>query len=207
MNPPIRLLLVDDHLILRVGLENILSSNRQFQIVGSAEDAASAMVLFRELRPDVTLLDVNMPGTNGIECLAQIRGEFPEARVLMLSSSEVEEDVVRTMELGALGYVFKTASAAELTQAVLSAHEGNRVTAPEVEARLADRASTVPLTARELEVLQLLRKGLSNADIARLLGITHRTARAHVGVLLVKLEASDRTGAVTRAFERGLLKL
>jgi len=207
MPPPISLLLVDDHAVMRAGLANMLNVNRAFRVVAGADDGTAALRLFREHRPDITLLDVAMPGLSGIETLRQIRAEFPAARVLMLSSSDAEEDIVQALAAGACGYVTKTSRPAELTDAILAAHAGQRVISPALECRLAEYAAGHPLTPRELEVLHLLRKGLSNPDIAQLLGIGTRTAKAHVAAILEKLEAADRTEAVTRAFERGLLKL
>ncbi len=207
MKPPIRLLLVDDHAVMRAGLANMLNANPAFRVVAGADDGTAALALFRQHQPDVTLLDVAMPGLNGIECLRLLRAEFPAARVLMLSSSDAEEDIVQALGAGACGYVTKTARPAELTAAILAAHAGQRVVSPAIESRLAERASGTTLTAREIEVLHLLRKGMTNPDIGRLLGITPRTAKAHVAAILEKLEAADRTEAVTRAFERGLLKV
>ena len=125
----------------------------------------------------------------------------------MLSSSDAEEDIVQALAAGACGYVSKTARPAELTAAILAVHAGERAVSPALESRLAERAASSPLTAREIEVLHLLRKGLTNPDIGRLLGISPRTAKAHVAAILEKLEAADRTEAVTRAFERVLLKV
>ncbi len=207
MPTPIRLLLIDDHAVMRAGLANMLNANSGFNVVAGADDATGGLALFRQHRPDVTLLDVSMPGLGGIECLRLLRAEFPEARVLMLSSSDAEEDIVQALESGACGYVTKTARPAELTAAIIAAHAGKRVISPAIESRLAERGSGTTLTAREIEVLHLLRKGLTNPDIGRVLGITPRTAKAHVAAILLKLEAADRTEAVTRAFERGLLKL
>ncbi len=207
MPSPIRLLLIDDHAVMRAGLANMLNANPAFRVIAGADDGANGLALFREHRPDVTLLDVSMPGVSGIECLHLLRAEFPDARVLMLSSSDAEEDIVQALEAGACGYVTKTARPAELTAAIIAAHAGERVISPALERRLAERASGSTLTAREIEVLHLLRKGMTNPDIGRLLGISPRTAKAHVAAILEKLEATDRTEAVTRAFERGLLKV
>ncbi|MGB8167455.1 MAG: response regulator transcription factor [Chthoniobacteraceae bacterium] len=207
MTPPIQLLLIDDHAVMRAGLANMLNANPAFRVVAGADDGTVALALFRRHQPDVTLLDVAMPGMDGIECLRLLRAEFPEARVLMLSSSDAEEDIVQALEAGACGYVIKTSRPTELTAAILAAHAGQRVISPAIEQRLRERAGGALLTPREIEVLALLRKGLSNPEIGRLLGITTRTAKAHVAAILEKLEAADRTEAVTRAFERGLLKL
>jgi DNA-binding NarL/FixJ family response regulator len=206
MNSPIRLLLADDHAVMRSGLANMLNVNPSFQVVGEADDGTKALELFRQLQPDVLLLDVTMPGQDGIETLRQLRAEYPGARVLMLSSSEAEEDIVHSFHAGARGYVTKAARPAELAAAIQAVHAGQRVMSAAVERRLAEQSAGSPLSPREIEVLVLLRQGMSNPDIARLLNITRHTAKAHVAAILVKLEAADRAQAVARGFERGLLK-
>ncbi len=206
MNSPIRLLLVDDHAVMRSGLANMLNANAAFRVIGEADDGESALTQFRDLRPDVLLLDVTLPTMDGIDTLRHLREEFPDARVLMLSSSEAEEDIIHSLHAGANGYITKTAKPAELVAAILAVSNGEKVISPRVERRLAEHASGYPLTQREMEVLGLLRKGMSNPDIANLLHITTRTAKAHVAALLMKLDAADRAEAVARGFERGLLK-
>lgn len=206
MKNPIRLLLADDHAVMRSGLANMLNVNPAFRVVGEADNGNKALELFRRLNPDVLLLDVTMPGMDGIETLRLLRKEKPDARVVMLSSSEAEEDIVQSFQAGASGYVTKTARPAELAEAIQAVHAGGRVMTPAVERRLAEQSAGSALSPREVEVLKLLRQGMSNPDIARILHITRHTAKAHVAALLVKLEAADRTEAVTRGFERGLLK-
>jgi DNA-binding NarL/FixJ family response regulator len=202
----IRLLLVDDHAVMRAGLESVLNTNPRFQVVAGASDAVAALALYAEHLPDVVLLDIHMPHLNGIECLRRLRAAHPGARVLMLTSSEAEEDIFQALEAGALGYVLKTACPEELNAAIAEAHRGERTLSVTVQARLAERSATSLLTSRELEVLQYVRKGLSNAEIGALLHVSMHTAKAHVAALLKKLEATDRAEAVARAFERGLLK-
>jgi DNA-binding NarL/FixJ family response regulator len=207
MPKPIRLLLIDDHAVMRAGLANMLNANSSFDVVAGADDAQSGLARYRQHKPDLTLLDVSMPGMSGIECLLRLRAEFPTACVLMLSSSDAEEDIIQSLEGGACGYVSKSARPAELTTAILDAHAGKRVVSAAIESRITEHASGATLTAREIEVLHLLRKGMTNPDIGRILGITPRTAKAHVAAILEKLGAADRTEAVARAFERGLLKV
>lgn len=206
MNPPIRLLLVDDHAVMRAGLANMLNADPNFCVIADADDGKLAILLFREHKPDVTLLDVMMPNLNGIDCLRQLLAEFPDARVLMLSSSEADEDIAQALEAGACGYVTKTARPSELIAAIQAAHAGQKTMSPEIQCRLDERAATGKLSAREIEVLHLMRKGMSNPQIGQLLGITARTAKAHVAAVLLKLEVTDRTEAVARGFERGFLK-
>jgi DNA-binding NarL/FixJ family response regulator len=206
MKSPIRLLLTDDHALMRAGLANMLNTNPAFRVVGEADDCATTLNLYRKLKPDLLLLDIAMPELDGIETLRRLRAEHPQAHVLMLSSSDAEEDIVHSFHAGATGYVTKTARPAELFAAIITCHEGKRVMSPSIERRLAEQSAGRPLSEREVEVLTLLRKGMTNPDIARLLGITPRTAKAHVAAILVKLEVADRTEAVSRAFERGLLK-
>ena len=207
MSTPIRLLLIDDHAVMRAGLANMLNANSNFKVVAGADDGHSGLAFHRQHKPDVTLLDVSMPGMSGIECLLAIRADYPTARVLILSSSDTEEDIVQALEAGACGYVSKSARPAELTTAILDAHAGKRVVSAAIESRIAEHVSSPTLTLREIEVLHLLRKGLTNPDIGRLLGITPRTAKAHVAAILDKMGVADRTEAVASAFERGLLKL
>jgi len=206
MKTPIRLLMADDHAVMRAALADMLNSNPAFRVVGQADDCAATLALYGKIKPDVVLLDVAMPGLDGIEILRRLRSQNPEARVLMLSSSDAEEDIVHSFHAGASGYVSKTAQPAELIAAILACHEGKRVMSPAIERRLAEHSAGSALTSREVEVLNLLRKGMNNPDIAQLLNITRHTVKAHIRAILVKLEAVDRTEAVTRAFERGLLK-
>jgi DNA-binding NarL/FixJ family response regulator len=206
MKARIRLLLTDDHAVMRAALADMLNSNPAFCVVGQADDCASTLKLYQTSGPDVVLLDVAMPGIDGIEILRRLRSTDAHARVLMLSSSDAEEDIIHAFHAGASGYVSKTAQPAELIAAILACHAGDRVLSPAIERRLAEHAAGTPLTERELEVLNLLRKGLNNPEIARLLKVTRHTVKAHIRAILVKLEAVDRTEAVTRAFERGLLK-
>jgi len=206
MKPPLQLLLTDDHAVMRAGLANMLNSQSAFRVVGEADDCAATLELYRKLKPDLLLLDIAMPAIDGIETLRQLRSEHARACVLMLSSSDAEEDIVHSFQAGASGYISKSARPAELFAAILACHAGQRVMSPNIERRLAEQSAGQALSVRETEVLGLLRKGLTNPDIAELLGITRRTAKAHVAAILVKLEAADRTEAVSRGFERGLLK-
>lgn len=206
MNTPIRLLLADDHAVMRSGLANMLGTEPQLTVVGEASDGARTLELFRKLRPDILLLDVTMPDMDGIETLRLLRKEFPQARAIMLSSSEADADVIHSFRSGACGYISKAAEPSELINAIKRVHAGEKVISPRIERKLAEQVDDGALSARELEVLHLIRKGMTNPDIARALNITRHTAKWHVAALLVKLGAADRTEAVARGFERGLLK-
>lgn len=204
---PIRLLLVDDHLVVRMGLAAVLGLEPDFVIVGEAEDAAGALAQYRVFEPEITLLDLRMPGASGLEALRSIRAEYPEARLIMLTTSELEEDIFQAIEAGAAGYLLKTAQRAELAGAIRLVHDGGRAVPAPLEARLVERAQRRSLSPRELEVLDYLRRGLSNKDIGVALGVTEHTAKAHVKAILAKLEAADRAEAVANGFQRGLLQV
>jgi DNA-binding NarL/FixJ family response regulator len=204
--PAIRLLLVDDHAVMRAGLANLLSSVGDFQVVAQADDGRAAVRLWKEHRPDVCLLDLTMNGLDGVETLRLLRGVDARARVLMLTSSDSADDVARAMAAGANGYVTKNVSHQELFAAIRDVHGGG---APVSRNRIVDAnarpTAATGLTPREVEVLGLLREGFTNADIARLLGITTHTVKVHVAGILTKLGVTDRTQAVARAFDLGLL--
>lgn len=203
----IRLMLVDDHPVMRAGLANLLSGEPGFSVVAQASDARSALVGWREHRPDVLLLDISLPDLDGIEVLRQIRAEAPQARVLMLTSSEAKEDFRQSMAAGAAGYVTKSVGPDVLFAAIRSAFESRSVIELGSSGRPDGDENGETLSQREQEVLNLMRQGFSNAEIGRLLGISRRTARAHVSAILRKLGASVRTEAVTRGFEKGILKI
>lgn len=204
---PIRLLMVDDHPMLRAGLALVLNSEPGFQVVAEADDGPTALALWRERRPDVMLLDLSMSGMDGIETLERLRAEFPDARVLMLTSSEAPENVRHALAAGAGGYVTKNVRRAELVMAIRSVYAGGQHVGETVANMIAASKETGEISRREVEVLELVRKGFTNVEIGRLLGISERTAKFHVANLLVKLQASDRAEAVARGFERGLLKV
>lgn len=204
--PVIRILLVDDHAVVRSGLAMLMRVEEDFEIVGEAEDAAQAITMFRQTRPDVALVDVRMPGPDGIHALRQIRAEFPEARIIMLTTYDLEEDVFRALHEGASGYLLKSVQHAELFAAVRCVHAGGRCIPAALAARLRDSESQRRLTPREVEVLSLLARGFTNREIGTALGVTERTGKAHVQAVLAKLDAADRAEAVDVAYKRGLLR-
>lgn len=201
----IKILLVDDHYMVRIGLRAILSLDPEFRVVGEAEDGPGALVLFRECAPDITLMDLRMPGMGGVETTAAILKEFPGAKVIMLTTYDGDEDIYRGLKAGAKGYVLKGVHSDELVHAIKTVYTGGRYLSPEAERRLAEHAPGSELTHRELEVLQYIAKGMNNKEIAGLIGCTRFTVKFHVQNLLQKLRAADRTEAVAAAMQRGIL--
>ncbi len=199
----IRLLLVDDHSVMRAALANLLASVPEFKVVAEADDGITAARLWKEHRPDVCLLDLTMDGCDGIETLAKIRGIDPAARVLMLTSSDSGVDLDRALAAGANGYLTKNVEYRQLFDAIRDIQAGAR---PVSRDRIQPAAVVSGgLTPRETEVLGLLRDGFTNTEIGRLLGISTHTVKVHVAGVIAKLGVVDRTQAVSRAYELGLL--
>jgi two-component system NarL family response regulator len=203
----IRVLLVDDHSVIRMGLATLLGLRKDLTVVAEAEDGEQAVTQYRAEQPDVVLMDVRMPKMDGVESLLAIRAEWPEARVLMLTTSEFEEDIHRAIDAGACGYIMKSAKPVELIDAITQVDAGKKYLPLPIQARLDEYTKRKHLSKREVEVLEGMRRGLSNRDIAVLLGITEHTAKVHVRTIMQKLESADRTEAVTRGFEQGLLRV
>lgn len=201
----IRLLLVDDHTLFLEGLANTLGVVKEFEIVGQAKDGRSALAMWRTAAPDVGLIDVSMPGMDGIETVRQLRAQAPDARVLMLTSSEDQEDVIAALDAGASGYVTKGIRYSDLVGAVREVHAGGRPLGEAIARKLASREPDCPLTPREVEVLRLLREGLTAVEIADRLAISPRTTRGHIEAIKTRLGAANATQAVAIGFERGLL--
>ena len=204
---PIRILSVEDHPVFRQGLAAIVSAERDMLLVGQASNAVDAVAEFRHHRPDITLMDVRLPGTDGTDALIAIRGEFPQARIIMLTTSDGDGDIQRAMRAGASGYILKSMHMDELLSVIRSVHAGRRHISPEVAARLAEHLGDDELTARELDVLRLIRDGHRNKQIADQLAISENTVNFHIKNLVDKLQANDRTHAVTIALRRGLLQI
>lgn len=204
---PIRVLSVEDHPVFRQGLATIIGTESDMVLVGQAATAAEAIAEFRRLRPDITLMDLRLPGTNGTDALIAIRGEFPKARVIMLTSSESDGEIQHALRAGASGYVLKSMPQDELLAAIRSVHAGRRHVPADVAARLAEHLGEEDLTARELEVLRLIQDGYKNKQISDKLSISENTVNFHIRNLVDKLGASDRTHAVTIAVRRGLLQV
>jgi DNA-binding NarL/FixJ family response regulator len=203
----IRILSVEDHPVFREGLATTIGSQSDMQLVAQAANAVDAMSEFRRHRPDITLMDLLLPGTNGTDALIAIRGEFPQARIIMLTTSDSEGDIQRALRAGASGYILKSMPKNELLGVIRSVHAGKRHVPPEVAARLAEHLGEDELTDRELQVLRLIRDGYRNKQIADRLSIAETTVNFHIKNLVDKLGANDRTHAVTIAIRRGLLQV
>lgn len=203
----IRILSVEDHPVFRQGLATIIETEPDMVLVAQAANGVEAIEEFRRHRPDITLMDLRLPGTNGTDVLISIRGEFPDARIIMLSSSDSDGEIQRALRSGAAGYVLKSMPQDQLLAVIRSVHSGKRHIPPEVAAVLAEHLGEEDLTPRELGVLQLIRDGYKNKQIADRLSISENTVNFHIKNIVDKLGANDRTHAVTIAVRRGLLPL
>jgi DNA-binding NarL/FixJ family response regulator len=205
MTSPIRILTVDDHALLRGGIAALVSTQSDMEIVGDASNGREAIQQFRTLRPDVTLMDIQMPGVDGIEALIAIRAEFPNARVIVLTTYKGDVQAMRALKAGAQAYLLKGLLQKELLDTIRDVHAGRKRIGEEVCAVLAEHVSDDALSAREVDVLRLIAEGNSNKLIAGRLSISEDTVKGHVKNILSKLGANDRTHAVTIGLKRGII--
>lgn len=204
---PIRVLTVDDHPLMREGTAAMIRSQADMLLVAEAANGAEALQKFREHRPDVTLMDVRLPDMSGIDTTIAIRSEFPEARILMLTTFEGDIEIQRALQAGARGYMLKRMPPSELQAGIREVHAGRKRIPPEVEAHLTEHMGEETLTAREQEILQQVAGGNRNRDIAGRLFISEETVKVHIKHLMEKLGAKDRTEAVAIALRRGIIQL
>lgn len=206
-SPEIRILVVDDHFIVRMGLVALINTEPNLKVVGEADNGEQAVQRFESLRPDVVLMDLRMPGGSGHEATRLIRRLAADARVLMLSAFDGDGDIHAALDAGAQGYVLKSATGEELIPAIQAVAMGRRWIPRDVATRLKSRNSYEQLTSREIEVLNELARGLANKEIADTLKISEYTAKDHLKSILAKLRVADRTQAVTVALQRGIIHL
>jgi DNA-binding NarL/FixJ family response regulator len=203
----IRVLAVDDHALLRDGIAALIGNQADMELVAEASNGREAVELFRQHHPDVTLMDLQMPEMGGIDALSAIRGEFPEARIIVLTTYAGDVQVFRALKAGARGFLLKGLLRKELLDTIRAVHAGQKRLPPEIAAEVAEHATDETLTPREIDVLRLIAGGNANKEIAAQLSVTEETVKGHVKNILAKLGASDRTHAVTIGLKRGVIEL
>jgi DNA-binding NarL/FixJ family response regulator len=203
----IRVLTVDDHALLRNGIAGLVNAEPDMKMIAEAATGVEAVNQFRQHRPDITLMDLQMPDMSGIEAIIGIRSDFPEARIIVLTTYSGDVQVVRALRAGARGFLLKGRVNRELLDAIRAVHAGQKRIPPEIAAQLADHAGEEDLSPRELEVLGLIARGNANKEIAARLAITEETVKSHITKILAKLSANDRTHAVTIGLKRGIIDL
>ena len=202
---PIRILTVDDHPLLREGIAAIVGSEPDMTVVAEASDGREALQQFRAHRPDITLMDIQMPVLNGIEAIAEVRKHYPDARIIVLTTYSGDAQVAKAFKAGASGYLLKGMLRKELVDSIRAVHAGQRRIPPELAMEMAEHYADDALTAREIEVLRVVAGGNANKMVADKLCISEETVKAHMQKILSKLGASDRTHAVTIAIKRGII--
>ncbi|HYG22455.1 MAG TPA: response regulator transcription factor [Verrucomicrobiae bacterium] len=205
--PGIKVLVADDHFVVRMGLIALVNTEPDMQVVGEAADGKQAIEMFNRLRPDLVLMDLRMPVKDGIAATREIREKFPDARVLMLTTFDGDTDIHRAIEAGARGYVLKNTTGDKLIPALRAVASGQKWIPREIATRLASRNLFEELTPREVQVLQQMAKGLANKEIGEVLRISEHTVKDHLKNILGKMRVADRTEAVTAALQRGIIQL
>ena len=203
----IRILTVDDHPLIRVGIATLVAPESDMNVVGEASNGREGIAKFRECLPDVTLMDLQMPDMNGIDATIAIRDEFPEARIIVLTTYTGDVQVLRAIKAGAQAYVTKNLVHKELLQTIRAVHAGRKTMSPEVAVQIAAYVGDEALTSREIDVLRLIAVGSANKEIAAQLSISEETVKSRVKNILIKLGANDRTHAVTIGLKRGIIEL
>jgi DNA-binding NarL/FixJ family response regulator len=203
----IRVLCVDDHRVVREGIASMIGRQEDMSCVAAAGSGEQALALFREHRPDVTLMDLQLPLMTGLQTIWAIRGEYPDARIVVLTMYHGDEDIFRALDAGAASYLLKDALSHDLVHVVREVHAGRRPIPAAIAERLANRASYPALTRREIDVVELIAKGARNKEIGARLGISEETVKVHVKSLLAKLNVNDRAAAITVALQRGIIHL
>jgi two-component system, NarL family, response regulator len=201
----IRIFIVDDHPVVRAGLTSMLGTQQEIEVIATASSGNAALEALDTMTADVMLLDLRMPGLSGVETIQEMRRSGFPARIIILTSFETDEDIYRAIQAGAQGYLLKDTSLKEMIEAIKSVHSGKRYIPRDIAARLAERMMRAELTARELEILRVLAKGLTNKQIGKVLSISQNTVKNHVNSVIEKLEVSDRTEASTTAIQRGII--
>jgi len=207
MNTPIRIITVDDHPMLREGIAAVLASETDMVLVGEASNGREGIEQFRAHRPDVTLMDLQMPVMNGTDAIIAIRKEFPDARIIVLTTYSGDAQAARAFEVGAVGYVLKNMVRNELVETIRTVHSGKKRIPPEIAVEIAEHHSDDALTDREIEVLKEVAAGNANKMVAHNLEVSEETVKAHMKNILSKLGANDRTHAVTIALKRGIIDI
>ncbi|HEX4309108.1 MAG TPA: response regulator transcription factor [Acidobacteriaceae bacterium] len=203
----IRVLIVDDHPVVRLGLKTMLESEERIEVTAAVGSARESIAEVEKVRPDVVLMDLRMPEMEGVEAISELRRKDQSIRVLVLTNYEEDESIFRAMQAGAMGYLLKNTPQEEIIRAVEMVHQNKHCVSPDIAKRLSEAIAREELTQREVEVLRLVAEGLTNKEVAERLFISARTARNHVASCLLKLGADDRTEAVTTAVRRGLIRL